>query len=254
MKTKKILCLVIAVVMVALACPLSAFAGEPAAKVSGVQSTATSDAQITSNVASIWYTKDGADTKHADYNNLDAAFEGLRDLYVGPLADATIVDGDDEDATLSNELYAAAGSPVIKLNGNFQGTYTRPNWATMDVNNKIPYDKNKVVTIVVDGAKSATENYTITFGTDAAPFNETAFNHLAYYNLTIKNTNIVVNRGGSTLDNNFCWQGNSGLADPGTSYTIFENCYINQISTLSNSDQGCLFKMNGKAKADKNAN
>ena len=119
MKTKKILCLVIAVVMVALACPLSAFAGETDAKVSGVQSSAATDAQITTGVASIWYTKNDVDTKHADYNSLDAAFEGLRDLYAGPLADATIVDTNENG--LSDELYAAAGSPVIKLNGNFHG-------------------------------------------------------------------------------------------------------------------------------------
>ena len=213
--------------------------------VPGVQSFAVSDAQITSAVCSTWYYKDGVWTKLADYNTIDAAFEGMRALYVGPLADASITDTDG-DGNLSNELYAAAGSPVIKLNGNFQGAYARPNWATNNGTAQIKYDMNKVVTFVIDGAKNETENYTMTFGTSEKAWNEQAFNYLSSYNLTVKNTNIVINSGANVYDGVFCWTGNADVT-PGESFTVFENCFIQQNAT-STGGSGCLFKMNGKAK------
>ena len=242
---KKLFCITLAVLMILTVVPFAAFAATD--KAVGVQTIGTADAQITSAVCSIWYVKDGVEVKYADYNSLDAATDGLRDLYVDPYKNAELTDTDG-DGNLNNELYAAAGSPVIRLNGNFKGSYTRPNWCTdKNVSAWVGYNKNKVVTVVIDGAKNETENYTITYGTTDAPWNENAFNHIAYYNLTIKNTNIVINSGSNTVDGVICWAGNSGMADPGTSYTIFENCSIMQWAS-STGGSGCLFKMNGKAK------
>ena len=222
--------------MLLLAFPVTAFAA--------VKSTAATDAQITENVCSIWYANDGKETKLGDYNSIDLAMEALRELYVGPLADATIVDGNDEDKNLSNEIYAAAGSPVIKLNGNFQGAYARPNWATNDGENKIAYDRNKVVNIVIDGAKNENENYTMTYGTASKDWTESAFNHIAFYNLTIKNTNFVINRGASKTDNFFNWRGRDG--EPGESFFVLDNCQITENATLSNTGEGSMFKVDGK--------
>ena len=242
---KKLFCITLAVLMILTVVPFAAFAATD--KAVGVQTIGTADAQITSAVCSIWYVKDGVEVKYADYNSLDAATDGLRDLYVDPYKNAELTDTDG-DGNLNNELYAAAGSPVIRLNGNFKGSYTRPNWCTdKNVGTWVGYNKNKVVTVVIDGAKNETENYTITYGTTDAPWNETAFNNLAYYNLTVKNTNFVINSGAKTVDGVFLWNGNDGMADPGTSYTIFENCSIMQWASNTNGS-GCLFKMNGKAK------
>ena len=245
MKTRKLLSIALAILMLLLAFPVTALAA--------VSSTAATDGQITTAVVSIWYDNGGTQTKLGDYNNMDAAFEALKGLYSGPLADATLTDKNGNG--LSDELYAAAGSPVIKLNGNFQGAYARPNWATNNGEGFIKYDPNKVITIVIDGAKSATENYTMTFGTESTAFTETIFNYMAFYNLTVKNTNFVIHRGGNTSDNNFLWKGNADdVTNVGTSYTVFENCLIDQKSTLSNSDQGGLFKLNGKAKSESKNN
>ena len=242
---KKLFCITLAVLMVLTVVPFAAFAAND--KAPGVQSTGTADAQITTAVCSIWYTVDSVEVKYQDYDTLDAATDGLRDLYVEPLADTTLTDTD-EDGNLNNELYVAAGSPVIRLNGNFQGDYVRPNWCTdKNVGTWVGYDKNKVVTIVIDGAKNENENYTVTYGTSSAGFNTNAFNHLAYYNLTIKNTNMLINMGANTFDGVFCWAGNSGMADPGESSLIFENCFVQQTATNENGS-GTLFKMNGKAK------
>ena len=243
---KKIFSIALAVIMVVMAVPFTAFAWEGEVE-AGVTSVATTDAQITSNVCSIWYYDDnGVWTKQADYASMDAAFEGMRDRYVGPLADESIVDTNDNG--LSDELYEAAGSPVIKINGNFQGDYARPNWATNNGTAQIKYDMNKVITIVIDGAKNENENWTITYGTSDTSYDTNTFNYLAYYNLTVKNTNMIINSGTVTFDGTFLWQGNSGDGGaPGTSYTIFENCLIQQNAT-STSGSGSLFKMNGNAK------
>ena len=250
---KKLFCMTLAVLMILTVVPFATFAATD--KAVGVQTIGTTDAQITSAVCSIWYVKDGVEVKHADYSSIDAASEGLRDLYVGPLADTTLTDTDG-DGNLNNELYAAAGSPVIKLNGNFQGSYTRPNWATDPaVGNYIAYDPNKVITVVIDGAKNETENYTVTYGNSSKYWNETSFNHIAFYNLTIKNTNIVINSGANTVDGVFCWGGNAyrtathSMSKTGESFTVFENCSIMQWASSTNGS-GCLFKMNGHSKFD----
>ena len=242
---KKIFCITLALLMMLGAIPFVASAenAEPVAT-TGVQSNAASDAQITSNVLTIWYDNNGTQKALGNYNNMDDAFEALRALYVGPLADESITD--ENGNGLSDELYAAAGSPVIKINGNFVGDYARPNWATNNGSAQIKYDMNKVITIVIDGAKNENENWTITYGSNN--YNTQTFNYLAYYNLTIKNTNMLISMGGNTTDGVFLWQGNSGDGGaPGTSYTTFENCLIQQTATNTNGN-GCLFKMNGKAK------
>ena len=234
-------------VLLALVTILSAFT-LIASAATGVQSSGASGAQISTAVCSIWYQKNGVETKYNNYNTIDAAFEGLRDLYVGPLGNSSLSDTNGNG--LSDELYAAAGSPVIKLNGNFQGTYARPNWATNNGSNYIAYDMNKVITIVIDGAKNDNENYTITYGTSSAKWTETGFNYMAYYNFVMKNTNIVINRADATQDNFFWYNGYSGDAGtPGETFTTFENCSITENTTGVCIDSGCLFKMTGDAKA-----
>ena len=227
---KKIISVVLVAVLVLSLVPFTAFAAS--------NSTAATDGKITSNVCSIVYTSNGQQTTYGSYKTLDAAFEALSDLYKAPLK-ANIADGDDADTNNNNELYAAAGSPVIKLNGNFDGAACLPNWVIAS------YDMNNVVTIVIDGAKSATENYTISCGAI------TLFDALAFYNLTVKNTNITFTA--PLGDHNIRWNGNSQSYAPGESFTVFENCVIDQNATAADNGtgNGGLFKMNGKLKAEK---
>ncbi len=233
---KKLFALTLAVLMVVSMFPLAAIIG--------------SAETLTSNVATVVYQKDGVETELGTYNSIDLAMEAMRELYVGPLADETIVDGPDADGTLANELYAAAGSPVIKLNGDFAGAYARPNWATGNGSAMIPYDPDKIVTFVIDG-----QGATMTFGTESSPYNSEIFNYLAFYNLTVKNTNFVINRGTLTRDNYFLWQGNASDADIADGpqapvYTVFENCNITEQSTrTANTYDAGLFKLNGERKA-----
>lgn len=236
---KKLLCAVMAAVFCLLA-SVQIFAATPSA----------SDANLTSAVATVTYTDaSGVKKTLGTYDTLDAAFEAVGALYAEVLT-AGINDGEDADENNSAELYAAAGSPVIKLNGNFSGNYSAPSWATDT------YDAGNVPTIVIDGAKSDTENYQISCGA------VTLFDRLAFYNLVVRNTNMVFTRGASEADNNIRWNGNidnCGTSSerpnapriPGESFTVFENCTIDQISTLSAaSGSGGLFKMNGYKKAN----
>ena len=147
----------------------------------------------TDPVAKIVITKNGNEQTLGEYATLDAAFEAVGILYQSlNVSDSP----DDEDTNTVNELYAAAGSPVIKLLRDFNGDPCSPDWAVS------PYDANNVPTIVIDGAKSATQNYKITCG------DITLFDRLAFYNLTVKNTDMVFNRGNTNNDHNIRWNGN----------------------------------------------
>lgn len=225
---KKIISIALVIIMIVLAVPFSAFAA--------VKSEAAVGDKISSGVATVVYTKDGSETELGTYDTLDAAFEALRELYLKPLMDPKVKNDE--------ELYVAAGSPVIKLNGNFDGAFTSPDWVVpSSANNLKAYNANKVITFVIDGAKSATENYTISYGT------VTAFQDMAHYNLTIKNTNLVFS--GANGDNNFFWGGRTVLA--GKSTVTFENCLIDQNSSqAAGSDSGSLFKLGGFKGAEGN--
>ncbi|MBE6666718.1 MAG: hypothetical protein E7607_00205 [Ruminococcaceae bacterium] len=222
---KKIISIALVIVMIVLAVPFSAFAA--------VKSEPAAGDKITTGVATVVYTKDGSETELGTFDTIDAAVEKLQELYVRPLVSPTV--------TTAEEMYVAAGSPVIKLNGNFDGATVSPDWVLKN------YFPNKHITVVIDGAKSATENYTISCG------GITLFDHLAFYNLTVKNTNITFTNPAG--DNNIRWNGNidTGKANgriPAESFTIFENCVIDQNSTQNpGTESGGLFKMNGFQKA-----
>ena len=228
---KKIMAVILTAIMLLLCCQSVLAANQ-----------SSGDGLITKNVASVVYFQGGSPRSLGTYDTLDAAFEALETLYT-PVLSAGIADGDDADTNNGNELYEAAGSPIIMLNGNFAGAPCYPDWI-FDA-----YDKNNVVTIVVDGAKSDTENYCISCN------DITLFDRLAFYNLTVRNTNITFTSGNTKEDNNIRWNGNvfnSGnkIIVPGESFTVFENCRIEQTSTLSSANaSGGLFKMNGHKRA-----
>ena len=199
---------------------------------------ANSDDAIT-----VVYMKDGKETVLGNYSKLSLAAEAVGSLYEGLLNGSIPDSAEDADTNNSNELYVAAGSPVIKINCDIVGDSVCPDWVIDG------YDQNNVPTIVIDGAKSETENYTVTCD------DITLFDRLAFYNLTVRNTDMIFNRTNTSkakLDNNIRWNGNidtnvtSNPRIPGESFTVFENCLIDQNSSIAKaSGEGGLFKMNG---------
>ena len=178
-------------------------------------------AEEPSTPITVVYMKDGVETVLGNYAKLSEAAEAVGTLYKDIL-DGSIIDSNiDEDTNNNNELYAAAGYPVIKINADITGDSVCPDWVTKN------YDKNNVPTIVIDGAKSETENYVINCD------DITLFDRLAFYNLTVRNADMIftrTNTGKAKADNNIRWNGNIDTSVttnpriPGESFTVFENC------------------------------
>ncbi len=283
---KKILSIVLATLIILSCIPFTLFTAIAAeastneANTVGVQSTPASGATITTNVATIWYTNSsGTKVSYKSYKTLDNAFDGMVDIYKGVVTgtdkDGNTVDriyqDTDGDGTLEEELWVAAGKPYIKINGNMNGAYVRPNWATNDSGNlhshylnadgtaaANAYNKRYTFKFVVDGAATATTNYTITYGTEGATYSSnkyngidsTAFNDHCMYSLAFENVNIKFFRNNSTADNFFNANGMGGEKD-GSPYTLdlqttvsFKNCQLEEVCTITSggSNAGGFFK------------
>ena len=210
MNVKKFLSVALAVVMILLACPLSIFAAD-------------GDLRLET------YDANGEVATSNDYTTFAAAFAALDTIY------------DNVDAaykTSDEALYAAAGKPVIKLTGDFTAASTTiNNW-----NNTTDLDNNAVRTIVIDGDNGEDGKYKITYSTTK----DKIFAYLGTTNLHVKNVEFDMTF--TSGDGAFDW-GGAGVAEQVETDTVFENCVIDYKYSGGNND-GCLFKMNGKRKAN----
>ena len=207
---KKFISLALAVVMILLACPLAIFAAD--------------------NVIDLQVTENGTTKVKGSYATLDAAFAALDTLYDGVTGAAT-----------TEALYEAAGKPVLKLTGNLSAAASTIPW-----NNTTDIDGKAVRTVVIDGTNpSATkreENFAISYSG-----NGYLITNIAICNLTVKNVNF--NLSGTGGDGKFAW-GGSGIVEQIEVTAIFENCIINDRFPNGTANQGGIFKLNGKKKAN----
>lgn len=229
----KVFSFLLALLMVLSVCPFAVFAAD------GDEAALTANNTTTS------------------YATIQAALDAL-DLLYDAIDTATLTDANANG--LDDELYAAAGNPVISLKKDVTVTKAIiPDWADTAANTttgKVEYDMNAVRTIVLDGTKAkngdkVTERYKIFNNSDTY-----FFERLAFSNTTFSNIEFDIKQTGG--DGKFSWNGNFDQSNtntgvvPGTSDTVFQNCKFTNTYTGGNNDGG-LFKMNGKAHASLNA-
>ncbi len=246
---KKFLSVVLAVMLVLACAPLTFAALAVDEVIAGPQNT-------DSKPISVVYMKDGvktylghyanADSKDPTSDAIDVAMDAMKTLYEGPLADASLTDTNGNG--LSDELYAAAGSPVIKLNRDYDGYYARPNWCTESGG---LYNADKVVTFIVDGDNGNGGTYTLSYGKtndygkkDA--YTNTAFKFYQYYNLELKNLKMEFYNTTGT-GGNLQMEYTANITTKATkSYFTFDNVTWDEFNSVAGDDNsGAVFKLKG---------
>ena len=177
------------------------------------------------------YDANGEVASSESYSTFAAAIAALDTLYDNVPAGSK---------TSDEALYAAAGKPVIRLTGDFTAAATEIPW-----NNTTDIDNAAVRTIVIDGDNGEGGRYTVSYSTT----NTKLFTKLGITNFYAKNIQFDMSFTGG--DGAMDW-GGSGVVEQIETDTTFENCIINYTYTGGAND-GCLFKMNGKRKANVDA-
>ena len=202
----KVLSVILAVLMIALACPLSIFAeGEKLV----LQTYTLTEGE--------WV----ADENCTAYASISEALTALDALYDSVTGDTT------------QAIYDNAGRPVIKLTDDLTTTEA----------NRVPWradftesQTGKMRTVVIDGAKAdGTGNYTLTYNGNGYFFNDLSACDYVFQNLT-----LTINA--SSGDGMFSWRGRD-VSYVSEASTTFDNVVIN---ANQSGNGGSLFKTDGK--------